>query len=482
MSGNLDFVIGKPTVNFSLSPLKSDFWDNLIVMEQVVGTLVKYGQFGSYEPFLANKWEASLDERRWVFYFRPSLFDERGESIDAKKFSSSFRTLLKVYSASYEPPVFKDLEGWEDFRDNKADKLGVTALDSHSLEFRFKVRPSGLLEFLSMPYYGYYNQKDFDSTGKWKDELQITSTGAYRVAEAKSDYIILTARNDWPTLGPDSPNRVRIFSSAVDDLKFDKAVATIVSTKGAIEVNPRGFTSIDSTPTLLTGFIISPFLEPFNDRQARLAFRTVIRDCVKKMKSSRGISRFSKHIYPTTDDFSVEISEFDDAIRVLRAVGPMNIKVFQYSTNNEDLWETNLILNSIGEKIGWTFEIETPEKIGPSWQKKATSNRVYPIRKAVVDVGGHPENWVIEMMFCSTLGVSFPDPSGEVCKLVADYQSNKSFDRVDYQMRLFDAIEREASVVPLFHSGFTWLVSDRVSLEDLSPTMNVPRFDQIGVR
>ena len=44
---------------FSLNPLHSDSTYNAVVMDSLVGTLVKYNLSGRYEPFLASSWSAS---------------------------------------------------------------------------------------------------------------------------------------------------------------------------------------------------------------------------------------------------------------------------------------------------------------------------------------------------------------------------------------------------------------------------------------
>ena len=98
--------------------------------------------------------------------------------------------------------------------------------------------------------------------------------------------------------------------------------------------------------------------------------------------------------------------------------------------------------------------------------ERVRSNKYYDIRMAEVHSGSTYINDAIKMMFCSKMGVSFPDPSGRICKLVAEHEKNKdSYSRKkhgitqDYRDRFNQYLLEDAAVIPVFHSRLTTLFS-----------------------
>ena len=84
--------------------------------------------------------------------------------------------------------------------------------------------------------------------------------------------------------------------------------------------------------------------------------------------------------------------------------------------------------------------------------KKIQEGNVYDIAYQGVDTGSDPINWVIDMMWCTKMGVSFHDPIDSMCQLTQEYKSNTSA-VIDekYKTRFNQIIENDATVIPLFH-------------------------------
>ena len=73
------FAVSKPDDSaFSLKKEDSDFTSNQIVLNAVIGTLVKYGHSGEIEPYLSESWSASSDKKVWIFKFKVGLLAENG--------------------------------------------------------------------------------------------------------------------------------------------------------------------------------------------------------------------------------------------------------------------------------------------------------------------------------------------------------------------------------------------------------------------
>jgi hypothetical protein len=129
---------------------------------------------------------------------------------------------------------------------------------------------------------------------------------------------------------------------------------------------------------------------------------------------------------------------------------------------------------------GVEFELARVNKNDPSWMESYRSNKEFDIRVAGVSIGGSFQNWVINMMFCSRLGVSFPDPSGRICRLTVDFEEGK-VNLVDYGIHFNNAIHSDQAVIPLFHRRYSWFVSHELDVE-LSPVSGSPRFDLIRLK
>ena len=98
-----------------------------------------------------------------------------------------------------------------------------------------------------------------------------------------------------------------------------------------------------------------------------------------------------------------------------------------------------------------------------------------------VEIGGSAESWVVRMMFCSTLGVGFSDPSGRICQLVDEYERSGG----DPNVRFAESDWKNTSLkMPLLflciEVGLVWLINDQVPRAGLANTMSVPRFDKMS--
>ena len=110
--------------------------------------------------------------------------------------------------------------------------------------------------------------------------------------------------------------------------------------------------------------------------------------------------------------------------------------------------------------------------------EKSREEDNYDLRIAAVNSGSYPINWVVEMMFCSELGVGFPDVDGSVCRMVQDYRSNNIDDNQYYE--LFEkSIFENASIVPVLHMSLKWNFSKKIDPSSIDPTSSVIRFDLI---
>ena len=114
------------------------------------------------------------------------------------------------------------------------------------------------------------------------------------------------------------------------------------------------------------------------------------------------------------------------------------------------------------------------------WFKAVSSNQLADIRFGIVDIGGEIESWGVRMMFCSQLGVSFPDLGGKICQLT-DKVEEEDIDYTVYKTEFETLIKQDSVVVPLYLQGQLWLFSKDFDVSNLSPTMGVIPFDKVGI-
>ena len=99
-----------------------------------------------------------------------------------------------------------------------------------------------------------------------------------------------------------------------------------------------------------------------------------------------------------------------------------------------------------------------------------------------MSVGDVVANATTKMMFCSDIGVGFPDPSGRVCALVRKFERSENKILENYTKELYEILDDDAVVVPLFHASPQWLYSKDIDLSNVTPLSLVPRFDLIEIK
>jgi hypothetical protein len=158
------------------------------------------------------------------------------------------------------------------------------------------------------------------------------------------------------------------------------------------------------------------------------------------------------------------------------------LKVLRFALASSALgkYTEEVVVRALKE-LNWPYEMIDPDFKNPDFIKKRNTNLEYDIRFANVDIGANAENWVINMMFCSELAISFPDPSGKICRLVKEHEGRTGkYDRAEYVKQFEKLIEEDSAVLPLYHTGSYWLASPDIHLDQiLAPTLVVPRFDQL---
>lgn len=475
---SLEYVFASNRRAVSTNPLDSDSLVNMGHMEQLIGTLIKQGAGGRLEPYLATSWTVSPDYRSWNFKMREGLTCENGQPIDAASFKRSLERNFRLY-ATNPIPVFQDLVGWSEFF--KGGSLSGLEASPTTVAFNF-THPvkTGVLEFLSMAYYGFYCDQDYDEHGRWKDPKRVTSSGAYSLAEIEPDgtSVRLRKRDGWFSLDPLAPPEVRITQKSFEHAYEDTGVPRIIFGYPGDSTNPKDLVEVPSIPDILIALVLSPTLQNlFHDPANRKVFHARFRRVQAQMPPADPTDLVGNYFYPAAPSELPEVAHPEHFTKPLQK--RIRVVVSDHLDQKHVEW-LGRALREVFSDVKAEVVIERMDRNDPHALQRIHANSAYDIRVAGVSIGGNFLNWVVDMMFCSKLGVSFPDPSGRICKLVRD------FDRTDmslgeYTKRFNSVLHEDMAVIPFFHRRYAWLISPGIDYA-LSPISGSPRFDLIKVK
>lgn len=466
----------------SFDPLHSDTLLNQNFDEHLIGTIVKFAGNGSYENYLASGWHASDSGLVWEFQMRSGLTCSDGTPITAPLYAKNLNRLFRLYLRMNKTlPVFEHLQGFQEFKAHpESDVLGLTASEN-ILTFKFDTYPDGLLEFLSMPFYGYYCDQNFDQNGNWKDPRTVISSGSHTLQSVGSDEVVLQKRQGWFSHLPRSADVVHVrmlpFEQAVKLVPEHLLIQRRIETKGEI---PTSFKKFLSTPTDLVAIVLSPYRSGLlQSASTRRKLKELIREMQAMVSLDSEISRPTTSFYPGTavsHTLPAGISSEDDAAPEQH--GDKLIAIVSNALNRPQRNYVETILIKATHKLGANIVFESEDRTKPGWKERLDDLKDMDIRVVRVDIGGSYEPWVVRMMFCSRLGVSFPDTSGRICKLASNlsdrsFETSKTFERV---------VSEDSTVIPIFHSAFSWIASQDINMDRFSPTANLIRFDLIELQ
>ena len=185
------------------SILTTDVASGDILREVMVG-LYKLDENDTPQPDLAETTEVSDDGRTYTMTLRQDAKWTNGEPVTAHDFVFSYQTICsKEAASSYAFIVYDNLLNGNEVYEGTMDpsELGVKALDDYTLEVTFE-NPIPYAEHL-FSFASYYpvNQKAYEEIGAdvyGDDADKIVTNGAYTISEwTHNDHITLTKNEDF---------------------------------------------------------------------------------------------------------------------------------------------------------------------------------------------------------------------------------------------------------------------------------------------
>ncbi|MBF0365303.1 MAG: hypothetical protein HQK50_07005 [Oligoflexia bacterium] len=481
-SNVLNYVITDETSSISFSPYDSDLDTNATVVDHLVGTLVKYGPDGRYAPFLAEKWYSTQDNK-WIFELKENLSSEDGQKITAENYVKSLKFIFKKLAHDGTLPTFDALIGWKEFIRGAGELKGLYYKDDKTLVFEFDRKIEGLIDYLAMPYYGFYSSSDFNPDGTWKNNQKISSTGAYKVKRYTENEILLEMRQDIFSYDKFAPQLVLVKKQKSEDaLKENRSRSLLTISLEGKSISQSDFTLIKGPPIVLTTIILSPYKENvFHD----LSMREVFVEDVLEYQTS---NRFESSDKIVSTDFFVDYPGKQtstpkgsiapkDTLKIVKGKEVLIYIPSLLAKAERDYLDT-LFTFILTKKHGIKFTYASDDPKDEQLIQKKINNKFFDIRVSTVFAGSTIDWFIVKMIFCTKLGVSYPDPSGRMCSLTKSYEEGKVALK-DFQQRFNQIYREDSSVIPMFHGGATWLVSKDIDLKNIASTMSHPRFDLI---
>lgn len=465
----LNYVLNNKELSISLNLYEAERYENAVLIQPLIGNLVTYSNKGRYTPLVAKNWSIN-DQGDWTFEINKGFKCANNEEITAPAFKHSLELSVKYLALRENLPIFSKLVGFQEFVDGKSPTLKGIEASNDQLIFRFtEPTRSGVIQTLSFAPFGYICSANRNSDGSWKNDREFVSSGPYKViSHTPGKSHTLELRSNWHLHNINAPKRIHFYFS-LDSIENGK-LPTIVDSFTKVENLPENLTKYKLVPEFINTIILSPYAPGgyFASKENRIAFKKALE--AEKAKLPLEIENHTKSdfYYPNQPPKHVELvaSEFKKPNYPLKIQGKIPPKGSKWYLN----WS---VIEGALKALEIPYEIDDTAK---TYSEKV-SNRA-DIRYIGSAIGGGAQAWGVSFQFCSEIGPRFPDPSGEICKAVTDFEkgfiSEEQFSDA-FNQRVFD----DASVIPLTHYGIIFYISPEINRDSISPMVSVLRFDQL---
>lgn len=473
------FLVTNDNQNLSLDISDSDWGYHETILNSLVGTLVKYSNHGIVEPYLAESFSVSSDRLTWTYKFKNNLFCDDGTPINAKTYIEALHRQLRLYSEETIPIDFELLRGYEDFHNKKTDKIDGIKSVGNSVVFHFKQQPHDLTESLVMPYFGFWAEGNIGKNS-WKNTGKFISSGPYKLSNTSTkNKIVVEKRLDWFSISADSPSKINFFYSNISNFEKKSGFNKIFVIETTLDINFtetvfKNHSIVHAPPTMISTLVLSPFKNSdFQDINLRRYFLSKLR--IHQTKTALN----SLFLYLSAKSEIVEVkNDFIPNKKYHFTVGHFGTKL----NKSPSCKALESLLNETFKDDGFEFEFVGNESNDPNWIKRMYSNKDFDIRYSGVAAGAVPRNFVNKMMFCSTLGVSYPDPSGRLCNLISESEKQIEPISSEYIKSFNQILYEDASVIPLEHYGTVWILSRHMDEANFPATISMPLFETLRLK
>ena len=186
----------------SFDPVDAYHAGHIQMVKQIYNTLADIDLKGKIIPSLATFWETP-DGMIWTLHLRnDALFSEddcfNNESdrhFNAEDVKYTFERLLNKDSKSLGISYFKNIVGFDKFREGKNNNLeGLTVKDNNTVVFQLKNSDYNFPNLLTLPYTGVVKRKAVNFYGD-KFNIHPVGTGPFMLASFEANQKIMLTKN-----------------------------------------------------------------------------------------------------------------------------------------------------------------------------------------------------------------------------------------------------------------------------------------------
>lgn len=381
-------------------------------------------------------------------------------------------------------PLIDRLEGFSNTESGYIS--GIQAPNAETLRFVFsKPVTTGLLEYLALPYLGFFCEADFNSDGSWRDKKKVTSSAAFKIDNwSGQGPVTLKLRDDWFKSVANPPSSMTIHTLPMEQIKAPQRRGFVFSFLLDQKDVPEHYQVVHMLPTIFHGIVLSDkknlWLKDKNNRQ-------LLRDEIKRQQEKMPVPIASatpvNNIYP---HMSLPLKKVDKKIGKAKGVVKTPFEILTSENPSKPAKYMLELTTRALDALRIPYAFITTSQGQHDLMDTFRNPTKYDVRPSSVDSGGGIENQLIKFMFCSNLGISFLDPSKRICALVEEYELMYGdlvpHETMERYIQKFDTIiEEDASIVPIMKTGHSWLLSPDLSKDAVSPTMGIPYFDLMNI-
>jgi len=456
---------------FSTSWKTSDYFENQILLNHTIGTLVKKYTNGNYVNYLTKTTKSTNSFKNWHFTFKDNLRDSLNSPINSKTYKDILEKNISLYykhKGEKSLLVFSDLIGIKDFLNGKADDItGIIAdKNNNALEFSFNKSTVNFNEILTMPYFGFLDSSEINnqySSAEFK--IQNISKNSVKLIKIKN-------KNS----GFKELEIISLSQNSFDKININNEVFSIIRS-GAFTQSEKpskldNYLKVNSLPSILSSLIFGKIHHGYfsnDDNRAQLihSFTSIFEN---------KYSEFFKGNVLISDSFYFDSRPLTKPKTTSSSPTPETLYIAKSKRFSEQ--QNNFFIKTIQSIYPKTKIIsEYPQEAHQDWMKTLLSGKYYDIRFTPVHTGDYFIPEAIQMMFCSQMGVSYPDPNNKVCSFLKTIDFNKPKENTEQLLR---SIESEYYTWPLFRFGQTWHYPKKMNLSNV-PTedFSVPYIDYL---
>lgn len=466
----LSFFYPSLSPQISTDILEIETYSNNLVVAPTIGNLVTYFSDERPIPYLAKSWKR--DGLKWLFEIRDGLKCENGEKITAQSFAKSLAKSIRLYSQWYEHPIFKHLVGYESLIKSKLDKFEGISAEGNTLVFTFKnnVR-GGFLEHLTMAPFGYICEDNYEGD-RWKDPTKIISSGPYSLEKISTHQAYtLRVRQDWPQEYKGDFEKIVIRREGLFEFK-EHSGPKIIELQNPPNEDLKTYRNIRQIPQNLIVVKLNSRHGVFSNVDYRLKFLESFRRNLKDYKFESNSTFKTEHFFASDKSTLLPIPK-SKVLSDKKSIHLLMKVMLKGPNTPNDI--NKAVAQKVGEELGWniSFDSEPYESF-----RETFNDPKYDIYVQAAEIGGGFEGWVIDMLFCSDVGDRWPDPSGRICNLTKEFNSN-DLSIHEASQKFQNYLIEDAALIPTFHRGGFYLFSEDVDVQSLSPMVTRIRFEEI---